>query len=229
MPSRCAVRFHVMFLLAAVPACDEGGDGPAPPGACEAQVFAGTSQPNGYERCDDGGTYRASPVACPGGPDDPVACTQPIPSTACGDDGSASCMGAFPGSTCVYVGVDACACLRPCTSDADCGAGGVCVCRRNNAAGSCVAVGDCRTSDDCPADQRCGLAGLVDPDFQRMGEPVLDTSPGASGFYCTTQADECRVADDCEGKLAPPDNSGVVCAYDVQAGRRRCAHAPALD
>ena len=92
-----------------------------------------------------------------------------------------------------------------CTTDAGCGAKGVCFCKgatpvgRESSLGNVCVVGNCQTDADCPS-------GFCSPSYGSCGD-----YSGVQGYYCHTASDACRNDSECPA-------SGW-CGYDTTAGK----------
>jgi hypothetical protein len=92
-----------------------------------------------------------------------------------------------------------CECSYGCTTDAECGAGKICLC--GGAIGKCVPA-TCTSDADCAS----GLCASYN-DYS------IDYNCGMTRFACQSLADECASHLDCPGE-------GLLCLY--QNGRRVC-------
>jgi hypothetical protein len=86
-------------------------------------------------------------------------------------------------------------CRSGCAVDADCGSGFVCLCERSTHGGQCV-PGDCRVNADCGSGSACATLEAY----------------GQLSFACTSPADECATAANCD------DFSEC----EIDQGHRRC-------
>lgn len=91
------------------------------------------------------------------------------------------------------------ACVYGCVTDADCGAGKLCVC--GDPVGRC-APATCRTDADCGAGQLCARH--------------FPQAPGYGAFACTTARDACSFDCDCDSA----DGARRICLH--QEGARAC-------
>lgn len=149
----------------------------------------------GFEVCASGAVHRSGIRACPARV--PAPCSAQNPAVGggamCATD--SDCMGA-PGGECLYRGPipsqpgfpgdpnDSCACFYGgCFSDADCGAGRICLCS-DNQPGSCIAA-SCRSDADCR------------PGFLCTSSSFRDLCTGRTPFTCQAPADLCGGDDDC--------------------------------
>ncbi|AUX44528.1 hypothetical protein SOCE26_059920 [Sorangium cellulosum] len=148
----------------------------------EPVVIAG--QNTGYVRCAGGWLHRAEVVACPSPLPRAETCEDPL-----GDEGNcksdADCTDQ-PNGYCATSAVGnappGCFCNYGCTTDADCGAGQICLC--GDPVGQCVI-------SSCTSDADCGR--LLCSSY------VLNPGCDGIGFACQTPADECAVDADCPG------------------------------
>lgn len=166
-----------------------------PPGPCDSpteriQPSPMGDVPTGWVNCADDTFHRARQRDCflPAPSENPcVAANQ-----GCMTD--AECTG-MPHGFCNLRSSgagDSCECVAGCTSDADCGPDGACLCDGRDT--RCVPAA-CHTDDDCEAGYLCVL--------------------GPSGLGCHTGADACRTDAECTDACAP-------CAYDAGLGSWQC-------
>jgi hypothetical protein len=87
-----------------------------------------------------------------------------------------------------------------CSSDADCGAHGVCVCEGS---GNYCVNGDCSTDADCPG-------ATCSPQYGCRG--------GIGAYYCHTQDDTCTNNDDCSNMMGKDKE----CQYSPELGHWAC-------
>ncbi len=157
-------------------------------------VLDGDGRETGVELCPDGTHRRYATVACEPGPLGEAACPSPAPAGArCQTD--ADCTDGPGDGHCIDVAgpprydYDGCGCIYTCETDADCGAGEVCLCGGALPDGwgyaQCV-PSSCATNDDCSSGG-CRVDGWFP--FQNC-DPVFDGS-------CMRAADECVTDDDC--------------------------------
>lgn len=114
---------------------------------------AGSDEPSGFVRCDDGFIHRVETVDAlsPQGPDSPECVDYGTTCETAGD-----CVAKAHGS-CVFNEHSGCLCEYGCVTDADCGAGAICA--PAGVAGSkttCITA-ECVTDGDC-GDGLCGLS-----------------------------------------------------------------------
>jgi hypothetical protein len=157
----------------------------------------------GFVQCDSGFVHRAVVHACPSSLPRAGVCGQPSPFPG-PDGGPAGCTTdsactAQPNGFCSQFDptggfpVGGCTCYYGCKTDADCGAGQMCLC--GDPVGVCVPA-------SCKSDADCGPGLLC-----TMSAP-LGTCPSAPPFACQSPADSCGGSKDC------PQTSGAsVCGY----------------
>ena len=196
--------------------------GGAPSGAaCEgAQAILTTEGAySGYARCPDGSIHRIESVAC-----NAALCVKPCAGieqglfcetdAECAQTPYGTC-GSFP-STGNAPG-DSCSCANSCATNADCGAGKVCVCSGTlfiDESWSVCASAGCETGDDC-ASGECGVTTWSDGCGRKIE------------IGCRTASDTCHVDADCaEGACRPAGDGsgwhcispGVVCGRPLLVG-----------
>jgi hypothetical protein len=142
--------------------------------------------PTGFEQCmPDDAVVRTEPVACsdPYPPSFGATCNSGY--GVCSSD--ADCTDAAYGS-CGYPAdiTGACHCEYGCGTDADCGAGRVCMCAPLDQGTRCIEA-DCQTDADCDPGYRCALS------------PGNDWSLVWPSLRCHGATDECQ------GDAACPD------------------------
>ncbi|WP_437669131.1 ferritin-like domain-containing protein [Sorangium sp. So ce131] len=148
----------------------------------EPVVIAG--QNTGYVRCAGGWLHRAEVVACPSPLPRAESCEDPLGGEGncksdadCTDQPNGYCATSTGGEV-----LPGCFCHYGCTTDADCGAGQICLC--GDPVGQCV-ISSCTSDDDC--------GRLLCSSY------VLNPGCDGIGFACQTPADECAVDADCPG------------------------------
>lgn len=169
-----------------------GGAGPT---VCEGggePVMALDGQYSGFKKCPDGTLHRADAVAC--NPDVGIfACDgTEIGPPSCATD--ADCTAKPNGHCGKTINIDLnglaeiCGCIYPCTSDAACDAGNVCVCAGvvpANVKNAFCAPAGCLIDSACPSEE-CGISSY---DSEGCGY--------WTSLSCRSAADECRLAEDC--------------------------------
>jgi hypothetical protein len=177
-------------------------------------VLASDGADSGFAKCPDGTIHRNFKAIC-----DPsvgvVACTGTEKVTTCTSD--SECV-AHPHGRCAqnhridFSGlVNACDCVYPCASDAECDPDHVCVCADVVSADnprSLCAPATCASGHDCPSGE-CGLSGLRLYAFQCLANVQL---------ACRAPADACRADAEC----ATPGDPTAVCAL-VTSPAWQCA------
>ncbi|HEU4537511.1 MAG TPA: hypothetical protein VFS00_25505, partial [Polyangiaceae bacterium] len=165
-------------------------------GACQSPspILSEGGAPTGFETCADGAIRRVAVLA-----NDPAfgvkACLGTESTIACRSD--AECVEKPHGKCASGEFVDlsgpttTCQCVYPCASDAECGAGSVCVAGAVMASlgggGAFCAPAACATGQDCPSGE-CGLSAFE----SGCG---LDVQ-----LACRSEADACRTDDVCGGQ-----------------------------
>lgn len=169
---------------------------------CASPVPAGPYP--GLERCANGALRRATVVACPNGlprEQPPLACRGSEGQLLGNCDGDAACTAKAHGYC--STGMGSCFCSYGCLSDADCGAGKVCLC--GEPVGHCV-LAACATNADCAS-----------------GSCLLDLGNGCGGesLACPAAADVCASRDDCGGEPCTRLNASraFVCTGQCISGR----------
>jgi hypothetical protein len=177
---------------------DSGSVNPAP-GLADAGECEGTARPSASSgaSAEVPAEHRAVAIACSRTP-----LFSDEPGTSSSDGGGVACSSItdcqVAGGYCVQgqCGLDTC------LSDADCGAGKVCVCGADAGGGnaihtnSCVAA-NCRTDSDCGAGEYCS--------------PSRGYCGGVDGYYCHTGADTC-----------------IDSTSDCACGGNACVYAPTV-
>jgi hypothetical protein len=164
---------------------DDGGETSSCEGATPILDAAGAE--TGYVRCADGAINRVGTHTWPDGSTLVPTCEGTEEDLQCETD--AECT-ARAGGQCAHQepwGYAFCGCVYPCTADADCETGEVClgdgVVTRSAAWPTCVPAA-CATGDDCAAEE-CGI-GSYDDGCGRVVE-----------LACRESTDTCRADADC--------------------------------
>lgn len=153
----------------------------------------------GYETCANGMVHRRETVACAPYVADPNK-TCPIGSGG-GCNTDADCAGKGNNPICTSGGggmIPGCFCQPTCSTDADCGAGSICVCAEGFS--KCV-PSSCKSDSDC----KFGVCGNY------VDNPGCDFP----AFACQTADDKCAVDADC-----PPQQK---CTVDDATKARVCS------
>jgi hypothetical protein len=192
---RWTARLLAVMALPAVYAC--GDDSPSVSEfPCESPTPLLPGSQTGFELCASGFIHRPTTAQCPS--------TLPRAEEICSGDGlacnsDADCADVANGFCGYGNGFEGgCVCNAGCLTDADCGAGSICMC--GDPVGSCVAA-DCTTDEDCDG----GLCAST-----IVGDPGC----GSLQFRCQTGQDECGGNADCpEGKscVIPEGGGPRVC------------------
>lgn len=168
-------------------ASDSSSDTGGTSDGCE-PILQDDGTPTGYETCmPDDSVVRTGSVTCtdPTPPSQGSTCSAGYGECASDDDCTAAPYGA-----CGYI-VDvtaACRCEYGCMTDADCGAGQVCMCAPLHDGTRCVDA-DCSTDADCDPGYRCTLSLGVGLDLRWPS------------VRCHSAADECQSDADCPDGL----------------------------
>lgn len=142
---------------------------------------------SGFVRCKDGSLNH----------DKVIETCQPVPSqdqcdpnagyvgscktsADCTEHAVGYCFVNFP----IPSGMPYCACRYQCQTDADCAPGQICACGSDGDWPTCIDVGNCKESADCPSGE-CGVSYYS------------DGCGGGSKLECRTDSDQCRVVADC--------------------------------
>lgn len=162
-------------------------------------VLDANGEPTGIETCEKGGNHRAEPTECAVALPRAEAC-KPLGSlgtNTCEKDGDCT---AKQYGTCSVVGqAGNCECNYGCSTDADCGNGGVCVC--GGVVGYCQAA-TCRSDGDCVPGYQCRA-------FQDPTAAICDMLR----FECQMPADTCESNASC--------TAGQYCVADAK-GEHHC-------
>jgi hypothetical protein len=134
----------------------------------------------GFDQCAANEWRRRAVVTCPGAlpAHTDGSCSAP---TAIGCHHDADC---GTNGYCSQLGVDPCKCTYFCLTDADCGAGAICLCGPS--------YGTCQPAYDCTSDADCN-GGLCASVRQGCQQP----------FLCTRQGDACAGSHDCPSSGGP--------------------------
>lgn len=203
---RVAVDSWLLNLLASLslaPVAACGGstttpeNGPAPPACKEPAPVVVGGKATGFESCSGSTLHRPEAVTCPSTLPRATSCDAGtggagggVPAPACVTD--ADCT-EKPNGYCNLASGDiqpTCLCNYGCTTDADCGAGAICVCGDP--------VGHCASST-CTSDASCG-AGLLCASY------TSDPGCGGQAFACQASGDDCLTDADC--------SNSDQCSYD---------------
>ncbi|HEX2869663.1 MAG TPA: ferritin-like domain-containing protein [Polyangiaceae bacterium] len=161
-------------------------------------VLDANGKPTGLETCETGGNHRTEPTECAVKLPRAEACQAlgSSPST-CAKDGDCT---AKQYGTCSVIGqAGSCECSYGCSTDADCGNGGVCVC--GGIVGYCESA-TCRSDDDCAPGYQCRT-------FQDPTSSICNISR----FECQTPSDTCEGNANC--------TAGQYCVADAK-GEHHC-------
>ncbi len=163
---------------------------------CENAVSSGS----GYATCESGVTVRETVEQCSSSLPRSEPQTSVLVMGGCMYDSECTAQAHGYCSVPSYIGGDSSGgafCNYGCTSDADCGAGNICVC--GEPAGHC-AQASCRSDADCLAGFHCA---------------TYDGSNGCNilAYACQKPNDECLVNADC---------GGMNCQLDAATGTRVC-------
>lgn len=207
-PRLRALRLSLVAALAATgcqqdpePVLDPAAPDAAPPDAAPDDpacldpepILDPAGDPTGVQRCADGSLRRFASVAC-----QPLIDDGACPAADVGGcDADADCTDG-PHGRCVDApwgrGAEPCICRYGCASDADCGAGEICLCPGVvDGSSHCVPAG-CTTGADC-ASGACLVNSTSDSCMEYPEVACLD--PGR---------DECRSHADCGGDGRPGPN-----------------------
>jgi hypothetical protein len=161
-------------------------------------VLDANGKPTGIETCDKGGNHRAEPTECVVTLPRAEACKALGGGVStCANDGD--CTAKQYGTCSVIAQAGNCECSYGCSTDADCGNGGVCVCGGN--VGYCQAA-TCRSDDDCTPGYQCRA-------FQDPTSSICNMDR----FECQTPGDTCESNANC--------TAGQYCLADAQ-GEHHC-------
>lgn len=180
---------------------DTGGDsvGPKPFECVDSKPIKIGGADTGYETCANGMIHRREAVACAPYVADPTKTCPQGGGGGCNTD--ADCAGKGNNPVCTNGGggmMPGCFCQPTCSTDADCGAGSICVCAEGYS--KCIQSG-CKTDSDCK--------------FGVCGNYVENPGCDFPAFACQAEADQCAVDADC-----PPQQK---CTVDGVTKARVCS------
>jgi hypothetical protein len=161
------------------------------------QPILAQGQDSGFDMCKGGFRRRREPVTCPNALPRAAMCMSTTPETnACSTD--ADCT-EKPNGFCQNFGFAdgpaGCTCDYGCVTDADCGAGSVCMC--GDPVGHCVTA-SCSSTADCEGGS--------------CSEYITLPGCGGAAFACQTPDDECASDADCaENQQCTRDGEKRIC------------------
>jgi hypothetical protein len=193
-------RFDAASDAAAGAPSDAASEDAARPGSSCGSATPLPGGATGFEACSAGYVRRVSPGTCPSSVPRAAAVAhanaavdQCAHDSDCADSGALGFCGPREGGT-------ANVCIRGCVTDADCGAGRICLC--GDPAGRCVSA-TCAQASDCPAGRDCA-SGVAHPLCQ------------STTFACQSPG-ECATDSDCMGVFV----NAAFCV--LRDGHRSCS------
>lgn len=174
-------------------ATSTGDTTPSCPGGTKLVQSQAEGFASGLEACPGAGVHRDAAAAC-----------QVLPAVSACEPGACAggCDDFLPG-VCDESSPGDCACVYPCSVDADCGLQAACLCGTSDdfIFGTGCRPASCLTDADCGA-FTCG----VSPSICRTGEAL----------HCRTAEDECHGDDDCQP-------GGDRCAFEAKLNHWACS------